>query len=79
MKILVGYDGSNQSKEALRLSQKHAKGLGAKFEVASAINLNTMIYKVYTDRKRVAYNMQTYSRRTDDNHLTVEFYGYELP
>ena len=38
MKILVGYDGSNQSKEALRLSQKHAKGLGAKIEVASAIS-----------------------------------------
>jgi nucleotide-binding universal stress UspA family protein len=38
MKILVGYDGSDESKEALRLSQKHAKKLGAKIEVASAIN-----------------------------------------
>ena len=38
MKILVGYDGSNESKKALRLSQKHAKKLGATIEVATAIN-----------------------------------------
>ena len=38
MNILVGYDGSNESKEALRLAKKHAKELGAKIEVASAIN-----------------------------------------
>ena len=38
MNILVGYNGSNESKDALRLAQKHAKELGAKIEVASAIN-----------------------------------------
>ena len=38
MKILVGYDGSNESKGALRLAQKHAKELGVKIEVATAIN-----------------------------------------
>lgn len=38
MNILVGYNGSNESKDALRLAQKHAKGLGAKIEVATAIN-----------------------------------------
>ena len=37
MKILVGYDGSNEAKDALRLAQKHAKELGAKIEVATAI------------------------------------------
>ena len=37
MNILVGYNGSNESKEALRLAQKHAKELGAKIEVATAI------------------------------------------
>jgi len=26
MKILVGYDGSNEAKAALRLAKKHAKG-----------------------------------------------------
>ena len=38
MNILVGYNGSNESKDALRFAQKHAKKLGAKIEVASAIN-----------------------------------------
>lgn len=38
MNILVGYNGSNESKDALKLAQKHAKKLGAKIEVASAIN-----------------------------------------
>ena len=38
MNILVGYNGSNESKDALRLAQKHAKELGAKINVATAIN-----------------------------------------
>jgi nucleotide-binding universal stress UspA family protein len=37
MKILVGYDGSNESKEALRLARKHAKKMDAKIEIANAI------------------------------------------
>jgi nucleotide-binding universal stress UspA family protein len=37
MKILVGYDGSKESKEALRLAKKHAKGMDAKLEIAEAI------------------------------------------
>jgi len=38
MNILVGYNGSNESKGALRTAQMHAKELGAKIEVATAIN-----------------------------------------
>jgi len=38
MNILVGYNGSNESKDALKLAQKRAIELGAKIEVASAIN-----------------------------------------
>jgi nucleotide-binding universal stress UspA family protein len=38
MNILVGYNGSNEAKDALKLAQMHAKGLGAKIEVASAIS-----------------------------------------
>ncbi len=37
MKILVGYNGSNESKKALKLAQKHAKELGAKIEIATSI------------------------------------------
>jgi len=37
MKILVGYNGSNVSKKALKLAQKHAKLSRAKIEVATSI------------------------------------------
>ena len=33
MKILVGYDGSNTAKEALKLAQKRAKNFGGEVEV----------------------------------------------
>lgn len=33
MKILVGYDGSNTAKEALKLAQKRAKNFGCEVEV----------------------------------------------
>ena len=37
MKILVGYDGSNLAKKALKLAQKHAKVWDAKIEVVETI------------------------------------------
>jgi len=37
MNILVGYDGSHESKKALKLAQKHAKAMDAKIEVARTI------------------------------------------
>jgi nucleotide-binding universal stress UspA family protein len=37
MNILVGYNGSNESKEALKLAREHAKELGAKIEIATSI------------------------------------------
>jgi nucleotide-binding universal stress UspA family protein len=37
MKILVGYDGSNAAKDALKLAQKHAKALGAKIEAVKSV------------------------------------------
>jgi len=37
MNILVGYDGSNAAKDALKLAQKHAKAFGAKIEVARSV------------------------------------------
>ena len=38
MKILVGYDGSQESKKALGLAQRHAEAMDAKIEVVRAIN-----------------------------------------
>ena len=40
MNILIGYDGSNEAKDALKLAQKHAKAFGAKIEVARSITRN---------------------------------------
>ena len=37
MNILVGYDGSDEAKDALKLAQKHAKASGAKIEVARSV------------------------------------------
>ena len=40
MKIMVGYDGSNEAKDALKLAQKHAKAFGAKIEVVKSVTRN---------------------------------------
>ncbi len=37
MKILVGYDGSNQSKDALDLAKKHALAFGAKMYIVTSL------------------------------------------
>jgi nucleotide-binding universal stress UspA family protein len=37
MKILVGYDGTNASKEALRLAKQHAKAFGAKVHIVTSM------------------------------------------
>ena len=36
-KILVGYDGSNEAKDALKLAQKYAKAFGAKIDVVKSV------------------------------------------
>ena len=40
MKILVGYDGSNEAKDALKLARKHAKAFDAKIEVVKSLTRN---------------------------------------
>ena len=37
MKILVGYDGSIEAKDALKLAQKYAKAMGAKIVVVKSV------------------------------------------
>lgn len=37
MKFMICYDGSEAARSALKLAQRHAKGLGATLEVVSAI------------------------------------------
>ena len=40
MKIMVGYDGSNVAKDALKFAQKHAKAFRAKIEVGKSLTRN---------------------------------------
>ena len=37
MKILVGYDGSNAAKDALKFAKNHAKAFGAKIRVVKSV------------------------------------------
>jgi nucleotide-binding universal stress UspA family protein len=41
MKILVGYDGSNSAKAALKLARKHALAFGATVEVITSMEKGT--------------------------------------
>ena len=41
MKIMVGLDGSNSSKEALRLAKEHAKTFNAKIELVTSMEKGT--------------------------------------
>jgi nucleotide-binding universal stress UspA family protein len=43
MKILVGYDGSNEAKDALKLAQKHSKAFGAKIDVVKSVTRNHLL------------------------------------
>jgi nucleotide-binding universal stress UspA family protein len=41
MKILVGYDGSNSAKEAMRVAKKYARAFGASVEVVTSMERGT--------------------------------------
>jgi len=41
MKILVGYDGSNVAKEALRLARRHALAFGASVDIVTSMERGT--------------------------------------
>ena len=45
MKILIGYDGTNSSKEALNLAKSHAKAFGASIEVVTSMQKGTQAEK----------------------------------
>jgi nucleotide-binding universal stress UspA family protein len=40
MKIMVGYDGSNEAKDALKLAQKHTKSFDSKIMVVKSVTRN---------------------------------------
>jgi len=57
MKILVGYDGSNASFDALRLARKHAKAFNAKIDVVTSLEKGDMsnFQDIEEAEQRLAY------------------------
>jgi nucleotide-binding universal stress UspA family protein len=45
MKILVGYDGSDEAKDALKLAQKHSKAFGAEIDVVKSLTRKDTLYQ----------------------------------
>ena len=77
MKILVGYDGSNQGKDALKLAQKHAKVCGAKIEVVKSISryhpLDYNIIKVAEEElEQEIRNQLNGAHESYETHLLVD-------
>ena len=69
MKILVGYDGSNESKEALRLAKKHAKGMDAKIEIANAIARWEPL-----EYHKIQENEQELNQEVKKNYMEITLY-----
>ena len=76
MNILVGYDGSNEARDALKLAQKHAKAYGAKIEVAKSVTRNlpldyNVIQVAEEDLKREIQNQLKGDITNYETHLLV--------
>jgi nucleotide-binding universal stress UspA family protein len=56
MKILVGYDGSDLAKKALKLAQERATVLGANLEVVMSMEQNHQLQ--YEDISKTEYNLK---------------------
>jgi len=62
MKILVGYDGSNVAKEALRLAKNRAKAFGAKVVVVTSMERSReLVYpKIEEAEKKLETEIKTF-------------------
>ncbi len=58
MKILVGYDGSGPSKEALNLARKHAEAFGASVYVVTSLESDTGTDQIRHSREELEYTKE---------------------
>jgi nucleotide-binding universal stress UspA family protein len=58
MKILVGYDGSAPSKEALNIAKKHAKAFGASVYVVTSLEEDTGAGRIRRCEDELEYTKQ---------------------
>ena len=61
MKILVGFDGSNVAKDALKLAQKRALALGAKIEVVHTMAQSHQL--IYEEISKAESNLEKEIRK----------------
>jgi nucleotide-binding universal stress UspA family protein len=76
MTILVGYDGSNAAKDALKLAQKHARAFGAKIMVVKSVTRNhpldySIIQAVEEKLKREIRNQLNVDKTSYETRLVV--------
>lgn len=73
MKILVGYDGSGPSKEALNLAKKHAQAFGAFVYVVTSLESDTGVDQIRHCEEELEYTRQflTESGIEVETHLLV--------
>jgi len=77
MNILVGYDGSNAAKDALKLAQKHSKAFGAKIEVVKSVTrhhlLDYSLIQVAEEKlEREIRNQFNGDKNSYETHLLVD-------
>ena len=58
MKILVGYDGTNASKEALNLAKMHAKSFGAAVDIVTSMEKGTEMNVRISNRPSAVWSGQ---------------------
>ncbi len=79
MKILVGYDGSNSAKEALKLAKEHAKSLDALIDVVtSMVKANENHYEIVRRAERGLEYVKTMLEEEGINcetHLLIRGYS----
>lgn len=67
MKLLVGYDGSDQAKRALAVGEKLAKGLGAHLDVVTSIRVGD---KKHIDAIEAAENvLEEIQKKMEDSGI----------
>jgi nucleotide-binding universal stress UspA family protein len=77
MNILLGYDGSNAAKDALKLAQKHAKAFGAKIEVVQSVTRihpldHSLIQSAETKLEREIRNQLNGDANNYETHFLVD-------
>jgi nucleotide-binding universal stress UspA family protein len=70
MKLLVGYDGSNSSKDALTLAIKHAKAFNASVDIVTSMETGTV--EQAGDIQQAKNDIEAAERSVRDQGIAVE-------